>query len=496
MTSISKTDYVLWRACPKNAWLRIHKPELYYASELTEYEKFVIDMGTEVECVARGLFPEGLLVAGLKAEARESTGQWLASHSGTLFQAVFQREQLLAAVDILQYDKDTRECSVYEIKSSTKVEEEHLYDLAFQVMLLCKHDLVVKRACIIHLNPHYVRQGDLDIQQLFLVADLTAEVLQVSDTISAEIPLARNYLLDEKEPAGPCSCIYKPRSKHCTTFGYSNPNVPSYGVHDIARIGSSPKILKQLVDAGILSLEQVPANIKLTDIQNAQLRAYQTGETVFKKDAIARELEELSFPIHFIDYETFAPAVPPYSEYSPYDQVPLQYSVHIVGAPGEVPVHRDFLHVGTDDPSNSFFCSLREHVACFGTIVVWNKGFESHVNDCIARRLPATKDYFIEFNDRLYDLMDIFSKQYFVHKHFWGKLSIKKVLPVLTPQLSYSPLEIHDGATASLVWSKVMSGQLNGHERDQLYEHLREYCALDSYGMYAIWQALLTLIAA
>jgi len=152
--------------------------------------------------------------------------------------------------------------------------------------------------------------------------------------------------------------------------------------------------------------------------------------------------------------------------------------------------------VGTDDPSTSFFCSLQQHVASFGTIIVWNQGFESHVNDSIARRLPSTKHYFIAFNDRIYDLMDIFAKQYFVHKDLCGKVSIKNVLPVLTPHLSYAPLEIHDGATASLVWSKLISGRLTSEEMERLYEHLREYCALDSYGMYAIWEALIKLVAA
>lgn len=173
----------------------------------------------------------------------------------------------------------------------------------------------------------------------------------------------------------------------------------------------------------------------------------------------------------------------------------MQYSVHIVGAPGEEPIHRDFLHAGTDDPSTPFFRSLQQHVASFGTIIVWNQGFESHVNDSIAHRLPLTKDYFVAFNDRLYDLMNIFAKQYFVHKDLCGKVSIKNVLPVLTPNLSYSPLEIHDRATASLVWSKLISGRLSSEERDRLYGHLREYCALDSYGMFAIWRALIRLVA-
>jgi hypothetical protein len=452
-------------------------------------------MGIEVHRVARNLFPQGALVTGTKTEAQQNTLNCLASNSaGTLFEAVFQREQLLAAIDVLQCDAETGWYSIQEIKSSTELKEEHLYDLAFQVVLLRQHKMPIRRASIVHLNPGYVRQGDLDIQRLFTTVDMTTRVDQIASDVINEIQEARTYLLTEAEPVGACCCIYKGRSKHCTTFEYSNPDVPRYGVHDIARIGSSPKKLKELVDAGNMTLENIPSNIKLTSAQCAQLRAHRTGETVIEKEAIAKELGDLTFPLHFIDYETFASALPLFTQYSPYDQIPLQYSVHIVGSPGEEPIHRDFLHNGLGDPSTSFLSSLQQHVGPFGAIIVWNKGFESHVNDCIARRLPAVKDYVIEFNDRLYDLKDIFAKQYFVHKDLCGKVSIKNVLPVLTPRLSYSSLTLHDGATASLVWSKLLSGQLNDEERAPLFGQLREYCALDSYGMYAIWQALTSLV--
>src|SRR5204863_4893986 len=126
------------------------KPELFYSTELTEYEQSVIDMGIEVEQVARNLFPQGLLVPGTKTEAQ------LASNPGTLFQAVFQREQQLAAIDVLQYDKETGAYSIYEIKSSTDLKEERLYDLAFQVVLLRQYGMRIGRASIVHLNPCYV----------------------------------------------------------------------------------------------------------------------------------------------------------------------------------------------------------------------------------------------------------------------------------------------------------------------------------------------------
>jgi hypothetical protein len=491
MAPISKTDYLLWRECPKNAWLRIHRPELYHSAEITEFERSIIEAGIEVEKTARGLFPEGLLVTGSVAEAGRTTLELLSSTPRTLFEPAFEREQLIAIVDVLRRDHATGGNTVFEIKSSTNVKEEHAYDLAFQVVLLQQLGIRVERAFVVHLNSKYIRQSDdLDLQQLFVMVDMTDKIGQISEDVKREMQESRQFLLNEIEPKGPCSCIYKGRSRHCSTFDYSNPEVPKYGIHDISRIGSSPKMLKELMDAGTLELGDLPSNFKLTANQRAQLRAYRTGETTIDKAAISKELGSLCYPLHFIDYETFASPIPLFPNYSPYDQIPLQYSLHIVGSPGEEPVHRDFLHIGSCDPSASFVDSLRRHIAPFGAIIVWNQGFESHVNDEIARRLPDARDYLFDFNDRLFDLMDIFSRQYFVHKDLYGKTSIKKVLPVLAPHLSYSSLPIHDGATASLVWMKLMSGQLGSAQTAIFLGQLQEYCALDSYGMYAIWQAL------
>ena len=313
---------------------------------------------------------------------------------------MFEREECLAVVDILRCESGTNDWSIYEVESATKVKEEHVYDLAFQVALLRKHGINLKRAFLLVLNPDYVRQHDLDIQKLFTPVDPTTNVDDISETVSKEMQEARNYLLNESEPKGPCSCIYKGRSRHCSTFHYSNPDVPDYGIHDIARIGNSPKKLKELVDAGIFTLGDIPTDIKLTKGQRNQLRAYRTGETIIDKEAIAKELSELTFPLHFIDYETFASALPLFRDFSPYDQIPLQYSVHIVGSPEEEPIHRDFLHTESGDPTSSFLGSLREHVSAFGSVIAWNKAFECHVNDSIGRRFSPAREYIIELNDR------------------------------------------------------------------------------------------------
>jgi hypothetical protein len=493
MAWISKTDYVLWRECAKNAWLKLHRPEVYYAAELTEFEQAVIDAGIEVEGVARGLFPGGVLVTGSKAEAQEKTMELLDANAMALFQPVFEKDGLLAAIDVLQFDDAAGEYAIHEIKSSTEIDERHLYDLAFQVILLRKNGRKVSRACLVHLNPNYIRQGELDLGRLFVSVDMTRRVDQIADTVTRELDEARAYLLSDTEPKGPCCCIYKGRSRHCSTFRYSSPDVPEYGIHDIARIGNSPERLKQLVDAGAFTLDKVPSDIKLTDVQKMQVGVYRSGEIVLEKKPIARDLGELNYPLHFIDYETYAPPLPQFDRFSPYDQIPLQYSVHIVGSPSEEPVHCDFLYSGQGDPTGSFLYSLKQHVGSFGAIVVWNKSFESQVNDRIASRVPEERSYLAEVNDRIYDLKDIFSKQYFVHRDLLGKVSIKRVLPVLAPELSYSRLAIQNGATAALAWRALLSGELSDKEATELSGKLRAYCALDSYGMVAIWRALVGL---
>ncbi len=495
MTVISKTEYMLWRECPKNAWLKVHKPDIYYASELTEFDKSNIDNGIEVEEVARRLFPGGSLIVGRGEEARLMTRERLAARTPTLFQPIFERDGFLAAVDVLQLIAETSGYIIREIKSSTKAKEEHLYDVAFQTLLLRRCGLTIDRICLVHLNHDYVRMGDLDLANLFATVDVTTSVDEIEGTVAREIEEAHAYLSRDTEPAGSCPCIYKGRSQHCSTFRYSNPHVPEYGVHDISRIGNSPKKLKEMIDADVFELEKIPTHIELSDIQQAQIRAYNSGETVIKKEAIAGDLAKLTFPLYFIDYEAYPSAIPLFDQYSPYNQIPFQYSLHIARSQEETPIHKEFLHTTLEDPSEFFVRSLAENIGATGSIIVWNKTFESGINSGMARRLPGAQEFIAALNGRIYDLKDIFSKQYYVHKNLWGKVSIKNVLPVLAPHLNYSSLDIQEGGTASITWSKIVSGRVSEEARNKLSEALLKYSRMDSYAMYAIWRALNDMVA-
>ncbi len=493
--NLSKTDYILYRECPKNSWMKIHKTELYFSSPISEFEKHIIETGNEVELVARGLFPNGILIEGRDVDAQNLTLQHIESKKSTLFQPIFVKDGFLAAVDILTYDKEKDGYCIYEVKASSEVDKKvHIYDLAFQVALLRKYGLNIVGSYIICLNKDYVRKGELDIQKLFCVQDIAIEISDIYDEVEVQMIEAQKYLSESTEPKGYCCCIYKGRSNHCSTFFSSNPHVPEYSIHDIARIGSSKKKLAELVDSNIFHISEIPAHIELSEIQKNQVEAHILDQVLIQKEKISLELQKLQYPLYFVDYETFPSAIPLFDGFSPYQQIPFQYSLYVLESPMSDLKHCEFLHIESGDPSKPFFKSIEKNIGNVGSVIVWNKQFECMINRELAQRIPESKVLMESINIRIFDLMEIFSKQLYVHKDFKGSSSIKKILPVLVPELSYKNLAIQDGGGASKSWHSIMSGTLNKDESLKIAEALKTYCKLDTYAMYAIWKKLVSVI--
>ena len=147
-------------------------------------------------------------------------------------------------------------------------------------------------------------------------------------------------------------------------------------------------------------------------------------------------------------------------------------------------------------PDEPFVAALKASLPAEGSIVVWNKPFEKGINAKLAERLPAEESYLAGVNERVVDLMDVFTAQMVVHPAFRGKTSIKWVLPALVPSLSYKTLAIREGATASETWNAIVTGELELDEARAARDNLLAYCGLDSLAMVEIWRALLGIAAA
>jgi len=142
----------------------------------------------------------------------------------------------------------------------------HIDDATFQKVVLEKAGYAVGQVNLIEINKEFRKDGDIVPKLLLEKTDITEKVEELQPNIEIQIEDARRFLDREEEPRV-CNCIYKSRNNHCPSFSYSHPEVPDYSVHDIVRIGSSKKKLKEMVDNNWLHIEDIPLEYKLSPTQ-------------------------------------------------------------------------------------------------------------------------------------------------------------------------------------------------------------------------------------
>src|SRR5882724_10073206 len=306
---ISKTTFLSFLECPKDIWLRLHRPDEVGTCDLSDFELHLVEQGNEVEAEARTLFPDAVLITATGEDAVSDTQRLMAAHTPALFQATFIVDGFLARNDVLAYDAANDRWDIYEVKGTNAIKEDsvggrdHTDDLAFQVSVLLRAGVAIGRCFLIHLNKTYVRVGDIDRTALFEIEEVTEAIEARLPRIEQEMQAAIVYLNAAQEPAGGCECVYKARTKHCTSFKISHPHVPDYSVHDLVRI--SPEKLTQLIEHGIVDLNDIPDDFKLSTHQLHKVRAHQQQEPTIDRAALHQELGALAFPLYFFDYEAF-----------------------------------------------------------------------------------------------------------------------------------------------------------------------------------------------
>ena len=177
---LSKTNFITYLDCRKNAWLKIHRPDIYYEYPLSSFEQNIIETGNEIDVLARDLFPGGVLIED--PEDNELTQQLIDQQTKVIYQPVFTTDKFLTACDILVWNDDNSLYDLYEVKSSTasattegssRATKEYLTDIAFQKTVLTDSDVTVGQTYLIRLNKAFVRTGNINLQELFLIEDVS-----------------------------------------------------------------------------------------------------------------------------------------------------------------------------------------------------------------------------------------------------------------------------------------------------------------------------------
>ena len=293
-----------------------------------------------------------------------------------------------------------------------------------------------------HLNNQYVRHGELDLQQLFTIESLTDRILPMQSAIPGRL----------------------------------------YPLLDMLKAGIMPEIAMGSQCGNPFSCDFIEfCEQSCPEDENAN----EPRPANRDQDELDEFLEELVYPLYYMDFETIQFAIPRYDESRPYQQIPFQYSLHVQQTKEGPVEHYDFLGTPPADPRQEFIQSLLARLGENGSIIVWNQAFENTRLREIARDYPEYADRIDCLFERVADLMVPFRRKHLYTPDMNDSYSLKAVLPALVKDLSYSDLEIQEGGTASLIYESLY------HDKDPEQVRLKranllEYCKMDTLSLVRI----------
>lgn len=481
---ITKSDYIRYLQCLKLGWLNKNRPDLI-SQEIKDSLAGTMEDGYEVEKYAYKLFPEGKTANG------EPNTKELMKEGGVIFQPTIISDDLHCRADIIFYNKDNETWDIFEVKSSTQEKKIHEYDLAFQKFVFEKAGYKIGKLNLMHINNEYTKKGEINVKELFKIEDITNDVNSLKKDTAEEVAILSKALKDKAEPnvrpvkqcKNPYECMFK---------NYCLQGIPPKSIYSI--IGKlSEKTMNKLLDDGIIKIEDIPQEY-ITESFSKHFHAMKYDVVTMDKEGIENELEQIKYPIYFLDYETYSLPVPIFDGYRPYQNIVFQYSLHIQKSDDSKLEHYEYLAKNLVDPTKELAESLKKLIGKEGTVIAWNMGFEQGCNKDMGERAEEYREFFRDINERMYDLMTVFKKGLYIHKDFLGSASLKKVLPVLVPKLSYAELNIHEGMTASNSWYEMVNGKATEKRQKEIYEDLLKYCELDTLAMVEILNELRKII--
>lgn len=483
---ISKSTYIRGIQCEKSLYLNKYHPEL--RDEIPASRERVFATGHEVGELAQQLFPGGVdcgfEVTRSGQKSVELTENSIDEGKDVIYEAAFQHEGVLVIADIMT--KNDNKWKVFEVKSSTKAAEYHINDAAVQYYVMNKCGIDVEDISIVYINNQYVRQGDIDVRQLFTIESVKEKVIPLQDSVRDNIRKFKEVLKGKDVPKvdigeqcdNPFECDFK---GHCWK------HIPEYSAFDLSRIG---KKAFELYRNGITEIKDIPEDFPLSTAQMIEKDCFLRNKDYVDSNEIKSFLDGISYPLYFLDFETIMPAVPMFDNSRPYQQIVFQYSMFRKESREADAVHYEFLGDGRSDPRRTFIESLLRDAGDEGTILVYNAGFESARLRELASDFPEHEERVNRMLARIADLMVPFQRRAYYKPQMKSSHSIKKVLPAINPEYTYENLEIQEGSAAGVEYLRLMK-LVSDEEIKRVRKNLLEYCGRDTWGMVVIWEELM-----
>jgi hypothetical protein len=474
---LTKSKYLSGLQCSKYLWVKLNEPDRIPEPDAITQHRF--DQGHLIGELAKKTFPDGIDISADDFKGNLRQTEELLKKRKPLFEAGFMVDNIFCRVDILK-PVNNDEWDIIEVKSSTSIKPVNIHDVSFQRYCCDKHGLKIRDCHLMHINNEYIRESEIDHASLLTITEVTTEVEGIIKEIQQRIDTMTDTISSKQCPSvtigkqcnSPNEC---PLKEECWSFLPENNVFEMYG---------NKKKPFELFEKGIYTFKDIPDDFTLNGKRQIQKDCDTSGEPHINKTAIRQFLDTLVYPLYYMDFETFSDAMPPFEGTKSYQQIPFQFSLHVVDGDNATARHYSFLADGTGDPRLEFIASLKNVLGNSGSIVVYNQGFEKNILKALAIFYPEYDEWVDGLNDRIIDLLAPFRSFHYYHPKQKGSASIKKVLPALTGT-NYDHLDISDGMSASLTFVDILSNKFTEKERIKIREDLEKYCALDTEGM--IW---------
>lgn len=471
---LSKSRYMAGAQCVKQLWWRVHEPD---APELRPGEALqaIFDEGTRIGEAARKRFPGGVLVDRphhATAERLADTEEALRSGAPAVFEASFFADDVFVAVDVLE--RVHGGFVLVEVKSGTKLKDEHVDDVSIQLHVLRRSGLDVGRAEVMFLN-RQCRHPDLS--NLFVRRGVTAQAEDRVERVPARVREMLGALAGQLPEVPVGDHCFKPW--RCPFMARCWKAAPEHHVSTLYRMRRRAPTLEA---QGFVTLHDLPRDLALSPVAARQVRAVQDGAVVVEP-GLGAALDRFERPLACLDFETVQPPIPRWPGCRPYDGIPVQMSCHVEDAAGELAHHAWLAETGAD-PRPGIARALIAACAGARTILAYNAAFERQCVRHLIEAVPELASPLGEVDARILDLLPVV-RDHVYHPAFAGRFSLKSVLPALVPSLAYDDLAVTGGALASMRWGRLLfdAESLAPEDRDRMRGELAAYGERDTLGM-------------
>jgi hypothetical protein len=488
---LSKSKYLAGLQCPKYLWTYVNRPE-----ELPEPDaatQFIFENGHKVGQKAKELYPEGIEIdydMGYE-KGISKTKDWLKQRR-TLFEPSIRYMHTFARADILE-PVGRNEWDIIEVKSSTSVKDINIDDLSFQKYCYQGAGLQIRKCYLLYINRDYVKKGNIDPRAFFIKSDVSTLVEEryagIEKRIDEMIACVKRAHANEVEIGAHClkpyPCILKEQCFSDLRQG------------NVFELYQNKRLANALYLSDIRYVSEITIDDSLNEKQKIQVAAVKNDRPYVNKKALQQFLSKIKYPAYFFDFETFATAIPLFEGSRPYQNIPFQFSCHMLEDRYSRPSHYYFLSEGRSDPREELICNLKNIFKDknIGSVIVYYENFEKAVLKELADYSFKDAGWIMKIIDKIVDLYAPFGSFFYYHPEQKGSASLKSVLPALTG-IHYDGMQIDNGQMASVSYLKstfLREAEMDAANIEAIRKNLLDYCALDTEGMIYILEKLYTV---